>query len=108
MAVKTALRRSIFVSVPFPRTRAIGGHGIPSSAILGTPLFRAASVRRIDSATALFSTGAPVSEKALWANKRQLQKRDVALARSGKVKQSDMQLFTPAHARNAKVLNGPY
>lgn len=62
----------------------------------------------VDSATALLKTGTQVSEKALWANKRQLQQRDVGLARSGKVKQSDMQLFTPAHARNAKVLNGPY
>ena len=42
------------------------------------------------------------------AHKRKLQKRDIALIESGRARQEDMHLFTPATARKAKVLNGPY
>lgn len=62
----------------------------------------------VDSATVLLGAASQADEKTLWANKRQLQKRDVALARTGKVKQSDLHLFSPEAARSAKILNGPY
>lgn len=62
----------------------------------------------VDSATALLAATSQVDEKTLWANKRQLQRRDVALARAGKVKQSDLHLFSAEAARSAKILNGPY
>ena len=45
---------------------------------------------------------------AMWTQKRALQQRDIALVKSGRAKQKDMILFTPAMARKAKVLNRPY
>lgn len=48
------------------------------------------------------------SADAMWTHKRALQQRDIALVKSGRAKQADMMLFTPAMARKAKVLNGPY
>ena len=55
-----------------------------------------------------FLTAPIESEEALWNRKRRLQKRDLALVESGRVRQSDMHLFAPSEAKRVKILNGPY
>ena len=62
----------------------------------------------VDMAMQLFRDGATESEGAMRAHKRALQKRDIALLQSGRVRQEDMHLFTSEMAKKAKVLNGPY
>ena len=62
----------------------------------------------VDTALAVLRRESVVDEKEMWANKRRLQKRDLALVESGRVKQSDMYLFTPEMARSLKIVNGPY
>ena len=62
----------------------------------------------IDTALAILRHETVVDEKEIWANKRRLQKRDIALVESGRVKQSDMYLFTSEMARSLKIVNGPY
>lgn len=62
----------------------------------------------IETAVALLDPASGVDATRLWAHKRKLQKRDLALVESGQVKQADMYLFTAEMARKLKILNGPY
>jgi ParD-like antitoxin of type II bacterial toxin-antitoxin system len=72
-------------------------------------LGRALEEQGLTAGAAIKLLTAPVeSEKALWKRKRRLQKRDLALVASGRVKQADMHLFSPELARRVKILNGPY
>ena len=62
----------------------------------------------IDAALALLRRETIVDADEIWANKRKLQRRDLALAKAGRIKASDMQLIPAATAKSAKILNGPY
>ena len=67
-----------------------------------------ASGLTIDSAARLLGERATESEASLWRRKRSRQKEDLACVEGGRARQEDAYLFTPALARGAKVLNGPY
>lgn len=62
----------------------------------------------IDAALVLLRRETVVDEKEIWAGKRALQKRDLALARSGRITASAMQLIPAGTARSARIINGPY
>ena len=59
----------------------------------------------VKSATELLGTR---SDGPMWAHKRKLQRRDIAMLESGRTRQEDMSLFTVDAVRKAKVRNGPY
>ena len=62
----------------------------------------------VDTALTLLRRESIVDEKEMWANKRKLQKRDLALAKAGRLNPADMHLIPAGMARSAKILNGPY
>ena len=62
----------------------------------------------IDAALTLLRRESIVDADEIWADKRKLQKRDLALAKAGRINASDMQLISNATAKSAKILNGPY
>ena len=62
----------------------------------------------VDTALTLLRGESIVDAKEMWANKRKLQKRDLALAKSGRINPADMHLIPAGMAKTAKILNGPY
>ena len=69
---------------------------------------REATGLTIDLAARVLGERATESEASLWRRKRSRQKEDLASLHGGRARQEDAYLFTPAVARGAKVLNGPY
>lgn len=67
-----------------------------------------ASGLTVESAARLLGAAAAESEALLWRRKRSRQQKDLANLEAGRARQEDAYLFTPAVARGAKVLNGPY
>ncbi len=61
-----------------------------------------------DAAVRLLGEPVTESEARLWRRKRSRQDMDLANIEAGRARQEDAYLFTPAVARSAKVLNGPY